>query len=95
MEAEAAYGLWPLAFVNIALFIIFAASFFRPQTTRDWRAMGAYSAFLVAFFTEVYGIPLTLYLLSGWLSSTSPRSGFPTPVGTCGTNSSAGVAMRT
>lgn len=46
--AEAAYGLWPLVILNIALFVVFAMSFFRPRTKRDWRAMGAFTAFLVA-----------------------------------------------
>ena len=47
-DPGSSYGLWLLVFINSAVFILFAFSFFKPQTSRDWRSFGAFSAFIVA-----------------------------------------------
>lgn len=69
---EYSYGLWGSVIFNIVVFGIFTFSAFKPATKRDWRTLGAFTAFMVALFSEMFGFPLTIYFLTSMLGSKYP-----------------------
>lgn len=66
------YGIWPAALVSIGIFIFFVLSYIKPKKKVEWHSMGTYSAFVIALFTEMYGFPLTIYILTSVFGSKYP-----------------------
>ena len=69
---EYSYGLWGSVIFNILIFGIFTFSAFKPTTKKDWRTLGAFAAFMVALFSEMFGFPLTIYFLTSLLGNKYP-----------------------
>ncbi len=64
MSFEKWYRNWPMVFMATALFLFFIFFLTRPRRPGEWRGAGLTSAFFISLFTEMSGIPLTIYLLA-------------------------------
>lgn len=67
--------LWPFALLIIGAMSWALYHFLAPSSWREWTSAGVVQAFIIALYAEMYGFPLTLYLLSGFLPFQFP----PTP----------------
>lgn len=54
---------WDLVVLNVVFFCLFMA-LLPYRRTIEWKSKGAAAAFFAALFAEMYGLPLTAYLLS-------------------------------
>lgn len=70
------YGIWWAVIANVILFSLFVVGFLRPKQKREWRSLGLAESFIVALFFEMYGFPLTIFILSFFFKGTLPKDPF-------------------
>jgi protein-S-isoprenylcysteine O-methyltransferase Ste14 len=58
------YGNWRDALIVSGVFLAFVLGFVWPRGGMQWRNVGVYSAFLISLFVEMFGIPLTIFVLA-------------------------------
>jgi protein-S-isoprenylcysteine O-methyltransferase Ste14 len=64
--------LWPYAILMIVIASWVLYQFIAPKSWREWAGAGLVQAFIIALYAEMYGFPLTIYVLTSLLGIDIP-----------------------
>lgn len=57
-------GMWGVAVIVIVFASWLLYRYLAPQSWKEWTRAGVVQAFIIAFYAEMYGFPLTIYFLA-------------------------------
>lgn len=70
------YGNWVFVALSVLLVSWIVYRYLAPRGWREWTGAGVVQAFIIALYAEMYGFPLTIYLLSGFLGLDIPLNSY-------------------
>jgi len=65
-------GHWTLTLIMIVIGTWIVFKYLAPKSWKEWRNVGILQAFIIALYVEMYGFPLTIYLLTTFLGRNIP-----------------------
>ena len=65
-------GQWGAMIIMIVIVSWILYSYLVPKNFKEWRNAGLVQAFIIALYAEMYGFPLTIYLLTSFLGIDIP-----------------------